>query len=183
MDCQLWYINLWWNIWQWNVIMMKIWGLAVGLCWVVPLGVWMDHTASGIFRLCFSLLWQVLFLSCFGPKIMLWLFLYFYTPSGRINSEKIILQKHLAVSLLVTNMVSQQIIIISSVQSLDLADSGELVLLTFYMLWDSHLMLLFTIASLRGFSKVCRTELSPRVKLSKIFLRFSMSYSSENMIG
>jgi len=41
----------------------------------------------------------------------------FDTPIGQINSEKIILQKHLAVFLLVTN-VSQRIIIITSVQSL-----------------------------------------------------------------
>lgn len=162
-----------------KLIMMKIWGLAVGSCWVLPVGVCREYTASRI-GCVFLFFGRYFYFHDFGPKIMLWLLLYFYTPSGQINSEKIILQKHLAVILLVT-MVSQQIIIITSVQSLCLADSGELILLVFYMLWDSHLMLLFTIASLRGFSKVGWTELSPRVKLSNIFLRCSMSYSSKQI--
>ena len=162
-----------------KLIMMNIWRLAVGLCWVLPVGVRKEYTASRI-GCVFLFFGRYGYFHHFGPKIMLWLFLCFYTPRGRINSEKIILQKHLAVFLLVT-MVSQQIIIITSVQSLCLADSGEL-LWAFYMLWASHFMLLFTIANLRGFSKVGWTELSPRVKLSNIFLRCSMSYSSENTI-
>lgn len=110
-----------------KLIMMKIWGLAVGSCWVLPVGVCREHTASRI-GCVFLFFGRYFYFHDFGPKIMLWLFLYFYTPSGQINSEKIILQKHLAVFLLVT-MVSQQIIIITSVQSLCLADSGEHILL------------------------------------------------------
>ena len=47
-----------------------------------------------------------------------------------------------------------------------------------HILCDSHLMLLLTMASFKGFSRVGCIRQSPRVKLSKMFLRWSISYSS-----
>ena len=150
--------------WTMKFIMMKIWWLAVaGRVEFCQWGcLWEQLVGKDVF---FSSLAGTIAFMILDQKLCFDCFCIFDTPRGGLIARNNI-AKAVAVFLLITN-VSQRL----QYHYCQLCPCS-------HILWDSLLILLFTSASFRGFSKVCGSELSPRVKLSKMFFRCSMSYSS-----